>query len=301
MNLKEREVRRCAGEVLTELGIATPPIDPFAIAAAKEIQVQLASGFPPEVYGAMYLDASGFGIVISRGCHGDGHRAFTAAHELGHYHCEGHVDAMFPAGHGQVLSMAGHFRDSKNAHEREADWFASELLMPGRWTLSRVRSHAPTLEAVYQLADEFQVSLCCAAIRYVELTDQAASVVVSKGGQIEWAAFSGRLKEHRWSRSAARRDWVPRNTATRRLAEAGSRVARAEEDGSSGMLCEWFDGAPEFVRVEEEAVGLGSYGRVLTVLSIDDLPTVDELSEEEHSRSWRERDWRDAMRGYGLD
>ena len=65
------------------------------------------------------------------------------------------------------------------------------------------------------------------------------------------------------------------------------------------LLCEWFEGAPPTVEVIEEAIGLGSYGRVLTVLIIPDLPDADE-SDERDPEDHEGGDWRDALRGYRL-
>ena len=47
---------------------------------------------------------------------------------------------------------------------------------------------------------------------------------------------------------------------------------RSEEVQAEGLLCEWFVDAPRGTHVTEEAVGLGSYGRVLTVLRPEGLP-----------------------------
>jgi Zn-dependent peptidase ImmA (M78 family) len=301
MSLKEQTIRRCAHDVLTEIELTTFPVNPLDVAEAKGIRLNVASGFPPDVYGAFYLDESGFGIVISDGCHGDGHRAFTIAHELGHYHIEGHVEAMFPSGSGQVLSMGGHFRDRKSPHEREADWFASELLMPTLWAKPRVHSLGSSLATIRTLVADFGVSLSCAAIRHAELTDEMTAVIVSHKGEIEWAVLSSRLREHKWAARALRREWVPRDTVTRRLSDRPERIRAGVEDASTCYVCEWFEGAPGDVIVDEEAVGLGSFGRVLTVITANDLPSVDELAEQDAGRDWRERDWKDSLRSYSLD
>jgi hypothetical protein len=214
---------------------------------------------------------------------------------------DGHAESLLSGRPGQVLSQGGHFRDRNTAHEREADWFASELLMPERWAGSRTRALSPSMESLTRLADDFGVSFCCAAVRYAELTDAAIAVVVSHERQIEWVAFSSRLREHGWSRTAWRKEFVPRHTATGRLALASGRVLAGDGDAASGLLCDWFAGAPEMVMADEEAIGLGSYGRVITLLSAPKLPTPEELEEESQDRNWRERDWRDAIRGYRLD
>lgn len=298
---REQTVRRIANDVVDELGICDVPVVPDAVARAKAIRLEEHRS-PPEVYGALYLDGAGFGIVVSTACHGPGHRAFTIAHELGHYHIDGHVEAMFPDGqHQQVFSSAGHFRSRRDPREREADWFAAELLMPERWAGPRCRPLAPTVAAIQHLATDFGVSLPCAGVRYTELSEEPVALVLSQDGQIEWLAFSQRMSDHGWSRRSWKRELVPTHSATRRLARDRAHVERGDTDEASGLLCEWFDGAPTAVTLEEEALGLGRYGRVLTVLSAPGLRTEEEIMEELEQREWREHsDW-DALRGYTLD
>ena len=73
-----------------------------------------------------------------------------------------------------------------------------------------------------------------------------------------------------------------------------------ETRSAASLLCEWFEGAPDDLEVEEDAVGLGSFGRVLTILVAPELPHPDEL-QEKADRSDHDRDWRDGLRGYELD
>ena len=301
MGPKEQTVRRVANEVLDELAFVRPPVVPDEVARAKGIRLEEHRS-PPGVYGALYLDDRGFGIVVSSACHSPGHRAFTIAHELGHYHIEGHVDVMFPHGrHAQIPSQGGHFRSCRDPREREADWFAAELLMPERWAGPRITSLAPTLATVRQLASDFSVSLPCAGVRYAELSDEPVAVVLSRAGQIEWISFSERMREQGWTRRTWKTELVPPHGATQLLARDPLRVEHGEAEEGSALLCEWFDGAPTEVSVEEEAMGLGGYGRVLTVLSALDLPAEEDVLLEMEEREWREPTWKDALRGYSLD
>ena len=65
------------------------------------------------------------------------------------------------------------------------------------------------------------------------------------------------------------------------------------------MLSEWFEGSPD-VSLGEEAMGLGGYGRVLTLLTCDSLPDADDWEERGEQSSDHKPDWRDAMRPYHL-
>lgn len=301
MGPRERTVRKYAGRLLVELDVTGPPVDPEVLAEAKGIRFDEIAGFPAGIYGVFYQDAKGFGVLVSANCFGSGHRSFTIAHELGHYHIDGHVDQMFASGQGQVPSLGGHFRSRKDPLEREADWFAAELLMPGKWAKDLIEGMAPEVDGIRSLQQTFGTSLSCAAVRFAELTQHAAAVILSHEGQVEWVALSGRLREHRWARRSWKREFVPEGTASRALSRDEMAVGKSETVDGAGLLCEWFEGAPAEVEVDEEALGLGRYGRVLTVLSANALPSPEAISEEESRTKWRERDWRDAIRGYSLD
>ena len=56
-----------------------------------------------------------------------GFKRFSVGHEIGHYRLPSHVDAVVDAT-GRQLSRAGFQSDDR--YEREADHFASALLMP---------------------------------------------------------------------------------------------------------------------------------------------------------------------------
>lgn len=292
---REDLARRTANELLDELSITAAPVDPEWIVRKKELLFE-EHDFPPTVYGALFRSGDRFGVIVSRSCPGEGHRRFTIAHELGHYHMPDHVDRLFQPGTTQVLSLSGHFRSKKDPIEVEADYFANELLMPDRFVRPVIRSLGGGLVAVRALAEQFRTSLSAAAIRYAAVANDPVVVIVSKDGVIEWTARPPAVWAHDWARKPLKNEWAPRRSATRRLGLAPNRTRRGENDEASMLLCEWFDGAPPQVEVTEEAIGLGAYGRVLTVLQIPDLPDPDEAEEREAEPS----DWRDALRGYRL-
>ncbi len=299
MKPRESLARQTANELLDELGIASAPIPVDEIVRRKGLSFEQRQGFPPTVFGALFRSGSQFGIVISTACPTEGHRRFTVAHELGHYQLPGHADRLFASGGELALSMAGHFRSQKDPFEVEADLFASELLMPGRLVKPLVQRLVRGIAAVQTLATRFDTSLSAAAIRYSQIADVPTVVLVSKDGVVEWAATSPALWSHRWAKRSWRGDWAPRGSGTRRLSTAPDRVSNGAADGSTMLLCEWLEGAPGDVEAEEEALGLGSYGRVLTVISAADLRDVDDCEEEE-TESEEERDWRSALRPYRL-
>jgi hypothetical protein len=209
-----------------------------------------------------------------------------------------HVERMFVNGIEIVPSVAGHFR-SKDPLEVEADCFASELLMPGRFVKPLMDRLGSGIAAVQTIADRFDVSLSAAAIRFAQVADFPCLVLLSKDGVVEWSATSPALWAHRWARRPWKGEWAPPGSGTRRIVAEPDRLLAGAADGSSLFLGEWLDGAPDDIEAEEEVIGLGSFGRVLTVISVSGLMEVDEYEGDEQV-SEEHADWRSALRGYRL-
>lgn len=305
----EQAARRAAREVLAELGIKTYPIQPDEITHAKGLAIEPRDDFPDGVFGALWRSGNAFGIIVSSACPTPGHRRFTIAHELGHYHVDGHVDQLFASGNAVAPSLGGHYRSQRDPVEVEADAFAGELLVPTTFARSLLQGAPVGMNAVLQIRDAFDVSLSCAAIRLAQLADEPLVVVLSKDGVVEWTARSGPLwAQGGWARRSWKREWTPRGSGTARLARDVARRRAGEDDGSELLACEWCEGAPKTAMAVEEAVGLGTYDRVLTVVRFPDLPDPDRayLRAQREERMARDEtsergDWRAPLRTYGWD
>lgn len=305
----EEGARQAARDVLTELEIGSYPVEPDVIAKAKQLPVDHKDGFPDGVYGALWRSGNAFGIIVSNDCPTAGHRRFTLAHELGHYHLDGHVDQLFRGGDGLAPSLGGHFRGRKDPMEVEADAFAGELLVPTAFARSLLAGAPVGMHAVIRLRDAFDVSLSCAAIRLAQLADEPLVVVLSKNGVVEWTARSEAFwAQGGWARRSWKQEWIPRRSGTRRLASDAARRRAGADDGSELLVCEWCEGAPPSAVAVEEAVGLGTYDRVLTVLRFPDLPDADAAylrAQREECEAWddagRPGDWRSGLRSYRWD
>jgi IrrE N-terminal-like domain len=298
MPARELLARQTASALLTELGITTYPVDPEAIVHSKELLFEERADFPPTIFGALFRSGNQFGIAVSSACPTRGHRRFTICHELGHYHLPDHVERLLPEGRDLAPSLGGHFRSRKDPLETEADIFANELLMPERFLRPLIVRVGSGVSAIRHIAETFDASLSAAAIRFAAITDAPLAVLLSHDSVIEWTAMSPALWAHGWARRTLRGESVPRGSGTRRLARAASRVQRAETDGSTGFLCEWFDDAPKDIEVTEDAIGLGPYGRVLTVL---EAPDLEDRDPDDDQGDDDDGDWRGGMRGYRLD
>lgn len=107
---------------------------------------------------------------------------FTLAHELGHFvlHRDGH--ASFNCDKESIYTGA----DTLKLIEREADEFASHLLMPGDLLRQRISGKRIDFHLLGELAKEFGVSLEAMCIRLIKFTEQRAVLVYWDYGYLKY-------------------------------------------------------------------------------------------------------------------
>jgi hypothetical protein len=224
-----------------------------------------------------------FAIAYATYLPNEGFQRFSVAHELGHYYLRGHVDHVIGP-NGVHHSRAGF--SSTDPHEKEADQFAAGLLMPRSLFVSSLRSAGDGLDAIRRMADVCKTSLTATAIRLSQCTDDQVAVVISNQESIEYCFMSKRFRDLRGLAWIKRGVPIPRRTATCRFVGDPRRILDADQDESTVSLQEWFDDGPD-IQLVEQVIGLGSYGKVLTVLTADESVDEEESEEEEELvRSW---------------
>jgi hypothetical protein len=83
-----------------------------------------------------------------------------------------------------------------------------------------------------------------------------------------------------------KREAVPRNTQTFAFNQNLENVRRAARTDGTSCLQDWFGGR-RHIEISEDVIGLGSYGKTLTVLYDIDVPDAeDEEDEESLIESW---------------
>ena len=255
------------------------PICPFTIAKKVDIIIQPKPSSERGVSGFLMRVGNVFGIQYASHIANDGFIRFTVAHELGHYFLPGHAEHLFPNGDGLHKSRSGFI--SGDRYERQADYFASALLMPENLFRQRANRAGRGFAAIEKLAKEFQTSVTATAIRFTKVTDDAVAVVVSSGDHIDYCFMSDRIRDLRGITWIRKGDLLPDRTPTAEFNADASNVDEARREEGASYLDDWFDGAPR-VEVNEDVVGLGSYGKTLTVLFTDeDLQDEDDREEDE--------------------
>ena len=199
----------------------------------------------------------------------EGFKRFTVAHELGHYFLEGHIPGLFAGDSISHTSESGFISDDH--YEREADYFAAGLLMPNELFARACNNAGRDLSEIEKLAALCQTSLTATAIRFAGVTEDAVAVVCSKDDRILYCFMSKRLRGVRGLTWPKKGSGLPSDTATANFNRNLENVLLGKRLTSTSNLGMWFDGLPEVV-VGEDVVGLGEYGRTLTVLTTSDLP-----------------------------
>jgi len=276
-----QQALRLGERKIEELGIDSLPVDPKAIAAQHHIVVKPKPPTAPGVSGFLMRAGEQFGIMYATNIDNEGRMRFTIAHELGHYFLPGHAEELFRGGNGLHESRSGFI--TRDPRELEADHFASGLLMPGR-LFSEAMDNAPDgFSGIQTLADICQTSLTATAIRYAALADGVVAVVVSERDRVVFCAMSEAIRDMKGLTWLGKGSVIARDTETFRFNQDRSNVYRARRSEAWSSLDLWLDDASE-IEVKEDVVGLGGYGRTLTVLFTDEetMPYDGEEDEDDY-------------------
>jgi hypothetical protein len=145
----------------------------------------------PTFEGALYplKKKCGWAILYNPTISSTGRINYTQAHELGHYFAHrARVPVGFECGQRDVLGEAA--RTALRQQEREADEFASYLLMPLDDFRAQVATVPMGIDLLRHCADRYGVSFTAAALKWIESTDLCAALVVATNGYVSWCRRS---------------------------------------------------------------------------------------------------------------
>jgi hypothetical protein len=179
-SLGVRRARRVAQSFLCRYRIAKPTdLSIEAIASMARLEVQRGTLTSAT---ARLARVGRFGTirVTDRIAHQGAHR-FSVAHELGH----------FALAHPTAESEAPcDDAPTRTEIESEANAFAAELLMPEAMLRRRCEVSPVSLDPARAIAEDFQVSLMAAAMRFVELTSERCALVFARDRRVSWVVRS---------------------------------------------------------------------------------------------------------------
>lgn len=287
--LRLLEIEKIAEDILKGMDIDTLPVNPFEIAEKKEILLKPMPDMSAGVSGMLIRVGEEFAIGYPTHIDNDGFINFSVSHELGHYFLPEHPENVFDS-NGQHFSKAGF--NSSDRYEREADFFAACFLMPGFLFKQEMRNLNDDLEAVEKLSTLCNTSLESTAIRYVQKASAPMAVIRSCGSVIDYCFMSKDMEDFedfKWPRKGS---YLSSQTATASFNENEENIRKAKRFETEANLQDWFSGDRQ-VSGKEEVVGLGSYGKTLTIISTDTF--ADDL-EDEDSDEYLEERWTPKFR-----
>jgi hypothetical protein len=200
-------------------------------------------------------------------------RRFTIAHELGHFILHRGQQQSFNCDKESVYSGI----DTIRVIEREADDFASNLLMPGDLLREWISNQRIDLRVLSAIAKRFKVSFEALCIRFIKFTTDRAILVYWDNGFVkyEWRSSSA-VK----TRARIRRNGDPVEPPSGTLA-ADASVDQAR-DGVEMSAAIWCPEEAQHMKLREFKHTYSARDRVLTLL----------LLESAEPRSW-DRSWQD--------
>ena len=267
--------------LILELKIENLPVDPTAIASSLGILVQ-PKKTRNGVSGMLIRVGNEFGIAYATHIESEGFKRFSIAHEIGHYRLPGHVDAVLA--HGDIHESHAGFVDG-NGYEREADQFATSLLMPSNLFTKEMQSLGDGLDAIKTLADRCITSLPAAANRFIQKAEVPAAMIVSTGPCIDYCFMSGPFQDFRGLDWLRKGQSLPAGSETDEFNSEPRNVRTAQHAEAEIDLRLWFGGQRE-IPGKEEIVGLGRYGKTLTIL------TAEIFADDEDEQSELEEGWK---------
>lgn len=249
------------------------PDTPYG-AGVREIKMPMALGID-SCEGMLVRnpkDAAEWGIFFNGKASYERQR-FTIAHELGHFILHRNQRANFSCDKESVYSGADTIRDI----EREADDFASNLLMPGDLLRDWSSGRQIDLHVLSAIAQRFEVSFEALCIRFIKFTPQRAILVYWDNGFVkyEWRSSSA-VK----TRARIRRNDDPAEPPPGTL--AADIGVEQEWDGEEMSAAIWCAEEAPHMKLREFKHSYGARDRVLTLL----------LLENAEPRTW-DRSWHD--------
>jgi len=200
-NRQEKAIKRAA-EVLGVLKIASPPVDPLAIAESEKPFLRVAGGdFRNRFDGQLEYHRSKnrfllfynskYDARVPAGQHHPRTR-FSIAHELGHYFLDEHRTFLLRT--GKTHPSKGEFLSDRTI-ETEADAFAAGLLMPSDLLGPLVNRGDLTFSQIEEWANTFMTSVTSTARRSIELSDFPCALIGVREGRVAFTFHSQALIE----------------------------------------------------------------------------------------------------------
>lgn len=187
--MSERMARDAAAVVLRDKSQgAVLPTNLDALLQDERVEVEFFDS-PREFDGRIELvdGVPAIFVNLRGGGRDDGRTRFTHAHEIAHFYLHLGLLRRGAFFDDRNITLQG---DQQSETERDANHFASELLLPGSVIDRELRGRILSLTMIRDLADRARASLQATAIRLVGTTADRCCAVLVKDGVVRWCAAS---------------------------------------------------------------------------------------------------------------
>lgn len=157
---------------------------------------------------------------------------FTLAHELGHYFIDNHRNGLqngLLEPHPSKNNAAKHQKI-----EREADYFASCLLMPEKRFSKDCLSRKFQFSIIEELAKRYNVSLTACAIRFADIGNHPIMIVYCENNEVKWNWNS---TDFPFKNLAEKNKKIPEDTLVGKYFKTGKGENKTEQLWAG----DWFD------------------------------------------------------------
>ncbi|HAT1700348.1 TPA: ImmA/IrrE family metallo-endopeptidase [Legionella pneumophila] len=268
-----------AENIIKEEGLQLP-IDLFSLAERNDIEIVSKPIDAKGVSGMLIRHRECFTIAYATHIENEGFQRFSIAHELGHYFLPSHPEKIFKDGDIHE-SHAGY--SSSNPIEKEADHFAASLLMPKYLTKKIIAKYQDGLNAIKNMSEVCKTSLISSAIRYTELTDAAVAIIVSSGSKVEYSFVSPTIYKLKGYTHLTSGMHIPKNSGTYSFNKKILTIDQLKDYCTDTDLMDWFH-TDHQISATEEVISLGSYDKILTVITanIEENEDLEDEWDEPH-------------------
>ena len=150
-----------------------PTVDLYDL--AQELKLEIVEVDSKSFDGALLRSRTKFAgqILVRTGIREVGRKRFTIAHEIGHYILHGEQQTSCSP------RLIEGWKEGQPSPEREADTFASELLLPTADVEKHVNKQWPSMQVVSDIANHYGASMMAAGRKFCDVASQPCALVWS--------------------------------------------------------------------------------------------------------------------------
>lgn len=183
-------------------------------------------------------------------------QTFSVAHELGHFSLPGHRDK-----YNCSFEDLNTYSESKE-HERDANLFASELLLPTKYFTVDVKRTSLTFKTIVSLAEKYETSLTATALKYIKNTEDCGALICSQNNSISWSMKSSSFQYDLLSGSVSKNSYASDFFTKNQTLKAEAHEVRYDAWISTPIY-------NQDIKVIEETISMPNLNQTLTLIYIE--------------------------------